>query len=531
MTITKNFIKVAALLVAIFYLGSCEEEEFNTVGSDLIPSENFDALLFDGTQMVTSQQDIVGVQTNGLPTYLLGVYNDEIYGQTSASVLTQLVMASANPTFGDNVELDSVVMSIPYFSTPTAAEGDTTFYSLDSIYGSGPIKLTVQESGYFLRNVDPNSGDGFSNAQLYYSNQQQEFENNLRDFVFFEDDNFEFSNEELVLKRLNEEDDDEDETNDTIVERVTPRLRVKLDSTYFKNNIIDKEGSEELLNNNNFKNFFRGLYFNAEAVNPNGSMALLNFGSTNANITLYYRSDLEESNGGTEGETTSDNTTKTFVLNFGDIIVNTYKTPFTPSQNNQNLYIKGATPNIAEIELFSDEDQLDSLKQLDWLVNEANLTFYVNQQLADNGEKEPERIFVYDLNNNTILFDYTIDFTQNATDPVNSRILHLGRLTRTQNESGSTTDEEETGIFYKIKMTEYVKNIIQNDSTNTRIGVAVSPNVEILGDLNAKTSNSSEDVTVPFTAPLSPEGTVLHSNLSPNEDKRLKLRIYYTEPN
>merc|ERR1711974_123308 len=118
-------------------------------------------------------------------------------------------------------------------------------------------------------------------------------------------------------------------------------------------------------------------------------------------------------------------------------------------------------------------------------VNEANLTFYVNQQLADNGEKEPERIFVYDLNNNTILFDYTIDFTQNATDPVNSRILHLGRLTRTQNESGSTTDEEETGIFYKIKMTEYVKNIIQNDSTNTRIGVAVSPNVEILGDLNA----------------------------------------------
>merc|ERR1711974_548809 len=121
---------------------------------------------------------------------------------------------------------------------------------------------------------------------------------------------------------------------------------------------------------------------------------------------------------------------------------------------------------------------------------------------------------------------YTIDFTQNATDPVNSRILHLGRLTRTQNESGSTTDEEETGIFYKIKMTEYVKNIIQNDSTNTRIGVAVSPNVEILGDLNAKTSNSSEDVTVPFAAPLSPEGTVLHSNLSPNEDKRLKLRIY-----
>ena len=181
--------------------------------------------------------------------------------------------------------------------------------------------------------------------------------------------------------------------------------------------------------------------------------------------------------------------------------------------------------------LSQNQDQLDSLKQLDWLVNEANLTFYVNQQLADNGEKEPERIFVYDLNNNTILFDYTIDFTQNATDPVNSRILHLGRLTRTQNESGSTTDEEETGIFYKIKMTEYVKNIIQNDSTNTRIGVAVSPNVEILGDLNAKTSNSSEDVTVPFAAPLSPEGTVLHSNLSPNEDKRLKLRIYYTEPN
>ena len=66
MTITKNFIKVAALLVAIFYLGSCEEEEFNTVGSDLIPSENFDALL-----QVISKEKPSGIKGNFIQSAFL----------------------------------------------------------------------------------------------------------------------------------------------------------------------------------------------------------------------------------------------------------------------------------------------------------------------------------------------------------------------------------------------------------------------------------------------------------------------------
>ena len=107
-------------------------------------------------------------------------------------------------------------------------EGDTTFYSLDSIYGSGPIKLSVQESGYFLRNVDPNSGDGFSNAQLYYSNQQQEFENNLRDFVFFEDGYYDLPEEFEVF---NDDGKVEVDRGITLLGRLKAHLPKELEKT------------------------------------------------------------------------------------------------------------------------------------------------------------------------------------------------------------------------------------------------------------------------------------------------------------
>ena len=45
--------------------------------------------------------------------------------------------------------------------------------------------------------------------------------------------------------------------------------------------------------------------------------------------------------------------------------------------------------------------------------------------------------------------------------------------------------------------------------------------IEGTGDLDT-------GVRIPVASVISPEGTILHGNLSDDEEKRLKLRIYYT---
>src|SRR5690606_21433127 len=70
-----------------------------------------------------------------------------------------------------------------------------------------------------------------------------------------------------------------------------PALRVKLDSLFWVNTIINKEGSPELSNPNNFKNYLRGLYIKAEAKGGKGSLIYLNLASTDAKITIYYSKD------------------------------------------------------------------------------------------------------------------------------------------------------------------------------------------------------------------------------------------------
>lgn len=36
---------------------------------------------------------------------------------------------------------------------------------------------------------------------------------------------------------------------------------------------------------------------------------------------------------------------------------------------------------------------------------------------------------------------------------------------------------------------------------------------------------------VPSSSVISPEGTVIYGNATSNQEKKLKLQIYYTEPN
>ena len=532
---------ILTLLTSLFI--ACDKD-FATIESDIVTNEN--ATNFDG---LSRQFDIISysraldpVQTNALPINMLGLYNDPIYGNTTASFVYQLRSNIIDPDFGENVVLDSVVISIPYFSTAIENTNDgETIYELDSVFGDSPMKLSIYESNYFLRDFDPTSS--INDSQVYYSDQTTGTspisDALLEGTLLYENASFLPDERQIILKN----------ENDEITGRSVPALRIAFQANdpadadeieYWQQKIIDKAGQPELSNINNFNDYFRGIYFKAEDEDQTGTFSLLNLGSTNAKITLHYTRDNTLSTG--------DPVQSTFVLNFTGNRVNFLSNDYMFSDGDENLgdeklYLKGGEGSMAVVKLFDgenidDDAQTNSFEafkdefvELDEdgkfikskkLINEANLVFYVDQSSLA-GVTEPERIYLYDMKNNSPLIDYLFD-TANTLSPINSRTGHLGRLQR---------DTDGNGVRYKIRITEHINNILIRDSTNVQLGLVVSGNINLESnsqDFDVFNPDDSND-KIPVSSIITQRGTVLYGNNTLEEEKKLYLEIFYTEPN
>lgn len=520
MTIKYTMLRIAAILIAAFSFTGCEND-IGSIGGDLIGEPGFNAELYEEAGVSANTADIQSVQTNNLTfnegnsvkwLNLLGVYSDPVFGIQTAGLLTEVNLSSANPTFGNEPVLDSVVLTIPYLSTQGETNDGVTAYELDSVYGKGPIKLSIIESNFFLNEYDP--ATGFERTQKYYSDMYPQIEQNLTSNVLFESSDFEPSSSEVVVF-----EEDQEGVVDTI--RSAPAMRLKLSKEFFQQKIIRKEGASELSGANNFRDYFRGIYFKTEAVNGEGTMALMDLNGTGAGITLYYTTREENDDSETIDVSNS------FKLNFGPQRVSTFRQDL-PQQDNDRLYLKGGEGAMAVIELFTGadangdgvSDELEYLRENNWLINEANLTFYVDREKMANSE-EPERLYLYDLKNNVFLADYVFDSQGQANQTAStSNERHLGILER---------DDDGNGIRYKMRITEHIRRVLNADSTNVKLGLAVSQNINLINNSVVRQSSDEDVKRVPAASLITPLGTVLYGPDAANEEKRLKLNIYYTE--
>ncbi|MBU3820812.1 DUF4270 domain-containing protein [Flavobacteriaceae bacterium XHP0103] len=537
------------LFLTVFFI-ACDKD-FSSVESDVLGSGNSNILDNKFTGKITAyNKKLDSLQINNLTSALLGFYNDPAYGSTSASIITQVDPAIDNPSFGTNPKIDSVVLTIPYFSKIIGQDslGNAIYSIKDSLYGNAPIDLKIYQNNYFLRDFDPSSP---TDAQQNYFSKADgaivgtdnhaitgsstiNFDNFKGDLIY-RDSLFVPSNETIVLKTLVSDGNDE-------ITRSSPRLRVKLDTTFWHNTIFEKEGQIELSNDNNFKNYFRGLYIKATPVNDQGNMILLNFGQEASTITIYY----------TSGETdlrTKDSYTLNLTGNRLNTFINNYSKVDLSNTNDDKLYLKGIEGSMAVVDLFGglvdcdgdgnvDDDALECFRKnylklddggnyldpvngrrpLKRLINEAQLVIYEDETLNDEAHKY-DRIYVYDVRNNLTTTDYDFDPTLNSSDPLSSKVISLGQ--RSTNNGGPK---------YKIRLTEYLNNILTRDSTNTKIGLVLSPNVN--NTSSSRILNSNDTVTrVPSASMLIPRGTILYGATdNVPENKRMKLEIYYSEP-
>lgn len=541
----KNALRNLAVLTLLVSCFIACDKDFANIDSDIINNDNATHFSTNSRDfdVIAYTKSLGPVQTDGLPVNMLGIYNDPYFGTSTASIVTEVESSVINPTFGLNVVMDSVVLNIPYFSTPTEVtdEGET-IYELDSVFGSSPIKLSIFESNYYLRDFDP-SGE-ISDLQKYYSNMStgldvissSQLEALPLELAEDEETNLNnFTPNPLQIRLLDEEGE--------LLNRLVPALRVKLDTTYWRNKIIDKEGEPELSNANNFNDYFRGIYFKAEALSSTGNLSLLNLIAPNSNITIYYKrdSDVED----------ADPITASYVINFRGSRVNFISNNFTIQQGNEitgdeNLFLKGGSGSIAEIKLFNGDDidednandnafeafknefvETDSegnFVSSKKLINEANLVFYVNQDLIN--ADEPERLYLYDVDNQSPLRDYFLD-NANTTFPTFSRTGHLGKLQRVGNEPTGQ------GIKYKFRITEHINNLLLRDSTNVKLGLAISGNINLENNsfqFDVLNGTDTEEA-IPVSSIVSPRGTILIGNNTSNEEKKLYLEIFFTESN
>ncbi len=557
----KRILKQAlAVIGLVFFIVSCEED-FGTLGTDIVGDVNFNTNMADGFTVAAYSKNYAdgtnfnGIQTSNAPVGSIGYYDDPVYGTTTASLLSQVTLSTFNPSFGDEPVVDSVVFSMPYFSTLESIDEDgNNTYTLDSIFNNtGGMRLSLYRSNFFLNTFDPDSG--FEDTAVYFSNDATSF-NGIEGDLIFQHNAFEPDASEIILTTpiLDDNGDVIDVNNREESERLAPELRFRLDQDNANPNIItnlvdwqeiiiDREGQNELLNQNTFVDYFRGLYLKAETISGEGSYFI--FDPSQTNITIYYSfssTDTTDDDGDTDTDVSG---SSSIALNLGGVNMLEYVNDFSLNpigsvnfndsqdiiQGEESLYLKGGDGAIAIIDLFGrDEDgfseELEMLRSCNVIINEANLVFYVDQDAleAGSGELEPERIFIYDFDNNLTLLDGSLDPTVGIDGPVDTRINHLGRLTR-ETEDDLSSD----GVSYTIRVTQHINNIIRNDSTNVRLALAVTQNVtdtntSLIGGLEDEESNNR----IPAGSTISPEGTILHGSTSPLEEKRLKLRINYT---
>lgn len=407
----------------------------------------------------------------------------------------------------------------------------STVYDIDSLIGNidATFKIKIQELDYYLRNYDPNNN--FETFQKYYSD-----DHFIKDFTnkILHDDFVALDTSEITIYEEDDPDTDEVDESTLVKERLSPRIIIPLDIPFFQSNIIDKEGSIDLLNQDNFNLYVKGLLLSAYDFSDDLLMIL---DYNNARIKITYEYDVYNDNDTTDdtSDDVIDKAEKDFEILLAGNQINLIKKGnfIQPILDNVSLgenlktgYLKGGQGAMLELDLFTENNGvniLDEIKSKGWLINEANLTVYIDQKTIRSygGLVEPSRLYLYDMETQTPLIDYFVDNTTGQKES-DKKINHDGLI---------QYDSDKKGVKYKIRISEYIKNIIRNDSISNKLGLVVSSSIDNSQNLELR-DNIGLNI-IPITSAVNPLGTIIYGPNPDQEnyDKRLRLELYYTEIN
>ena len=409
-------------------------------------------------------------------------------------------------------------------------------YEIDSVFGNrnAEFDLKVYELTYYLSSLDP--ANNFESLKEYFSD--DDFYKKGYYGKTLHDDRVSLDfNEVPVL--YNEDDPTTDPDELTQVNYFeTPRIRIPLDTEFFQRSVMNLEGSEKIVNQANFNNFFKGIIVRAENFSDDLYMMLDIF---NARIVLEYNYNSYNTNGTDDVSDDSIDRKKTSsIIPLGGVTINLYDqvnfdqkilTEVNSSAENipsEKIYLNGSK-FISKLKLFSDDnsisDELSSFMSKNVLINEANIVLHLDDNINNSSHKFlPKRLYIYSYDNGDPIEDYNKDFSIDfSPTAINSNKFRFGGMLQYDSNNKPTS--------YKFNITNHVSNIVRYDSLNIDLGLTTMSNIDDVFTLKngylpnmKKVSLPSSSLSLPFPVALfgsSPD----QANLS----KRIKLEVLYTE--
>ena len=501
-----NALKYSGLFSIVFFTIISCEKEIESIGVNLVNNNNFSTNK-DTSEVITSNENILNVPTSGVAQYLLGVYSDNEFGTLKASIVSQLSLPATGDTYnyGTNYGIDSVLMVIPYQVTKedNLTDGKPKF-SIDSVFGNADVafQLGVYELKTFLNTLDPTDP---SKPAIYYSD--KEFQRGDTPFYL---ENFKVNPNDTVsyIKRYMPNGITSYDIDTIKQADLGPSIRIPLNKSEIQQLFVDNAAGAEFQSLDNFQHYFRGFYIEAKELTSNKSH-LVSLSMANAKMVIYYSKDEDEGetvdlNGnGVNGEL-GVRTKHSFDFSFGNVKSNVLKRDYTVSHQSgeDRLYVQGAAGSIATIELFNNEN-LSELQQNNWLINDANLIFYVDQNAASS--IAPGQLFIFNYDDNEQLADV---------------------MTEGIGAAGGLLERDADGKPYRyvFKITDYISRLLKTNEPLDLVKIGL------------KVYNPSDTPTAITDVKIreyswTPKGVVLFGQDPSFGDKRVKLEISYSKLN
>jgi hypothetical protein len=507
---TKKSVYFGVFILFIVGIISCEKD-FNDIATNVVKNTKFDTkdTILD---VVVTNKAITSVGGDGLKIggtlgqYLLGVYNNSNYEKIEASIVSQVVIYSGiqdkevgERDYGTDTTIvttiDTVFLKLPYQAT--LKSGATADYTLDSVIGdqTKAFNLNLYRTDTYMSRLNPvdpskiNSYESDFNYQIIpgrlNSIANYQFKPNALDTALIYKSKL---SNGVVYK------------TDTIsLTNNNPFARVALDKAKFKEIFIDKFGSSEFTSQEAFNEYFKGLYI--EASGNEGS--LISFLLNNQNQELKPSIELRYTKTVVKGGTTIIDTiqkSNTFLLS--SFSTSVYKMTEKVYPVNKNVIIQGTAGSMAEVKLF-DAAQIQLLKNKNWLINDASLTFYVDQDIVKYDTiATPFKLFLYkEGSSKTQLKD----------------LITEGNTTF----GGNLIITNKKPDYYSFKITDYVSDFLDGTSNyNPTLGLRVfNPTdlPEIVIDTLVRNYNWNPKAV-----------TLLNHEKTLNGERRAKLKLSYS---
>ncbi|RKE87605.1 DUF4270 domain-containing protein [Epilithonimonas arachidiradicis] len=282
------------LLMGIIVLNSCEGE-LDNLGSQLVEgADGFDKA-YSLIAYNVNNEDVQKVVTSQYDSVRIGAFTEPVFGGQKVSYITQLRLNTYNPDFGKNPVIDSVVLTLkPRYETATDSIKTTT--NEDYVYPDGQVAAKKVVTTYPVRKYGKYKIGNNVTPLTIKVHEVLDFLGSPSDSI---DTNKTFTlNTEKVLgsKSFNGTVNSVVITKDSDASEILKRdvsFRMKLDSAFFQNKIIAKQGNQVLKDAASFIRYFRGLSISVEENDG----YLFSMAPNDAGITIYYKNDVTATDG------------------------------------------------------------------------------------------------------------------------------------------------------------------------------------------------------------------------------------------